>query len=293
MLTAKIVSIVLTLLAALAQYALDYKWKDRRTRAFSRARVGLLSIYTIGAMVSMILVVIDDEQSSRLVGGLVEIRDSLSTQANKSAQREQAAISSNDRVQSELINLKNSLSAFQQLASKRFPLDPPDIALSKLVSEVSSLQKRTSQLEHSTAEIASRDLFRPASDALKNQVVASLKATRARFAARIPEITIFCETGSRSRQLLAQELDDILKAAGFPSKGISSGTTFASGALPPIQMNLHDDDLEVAQALAAALHPVVTTQFSGVKNSKNTKGTISISVFGTPIFSSDGSVELR
>ena len=291
MLTAKLISIILTFLAALAQFRARLQMEGPATKMFSKARTGLLSLYTVGAFISMILVVVDDEQSSRLVSSLREIRDSLSTQATQAAQREKEAISSTDKVRVELAGLKRALLPFQELASKKFPMDPPDLALSKLLSAVTSLQNRTSQLERSTAEIASQDLFRAVSDPLKNQVLANLRTLKNRFAIRLREINVFCVVGNRSRQLFAKEVDDCLRSVGLPGKPMGFG--FISGAPAPVQLTFHDEDLDIAEALARALSPIVKTQFSGFKDSKTSKGLITISIAGTPIFSEDGSVETR
>jgi hypothetical protein len=291
MLLAKLISIILTLLAALAQFALDYKWKDRRTKAFSRIRAGLFFLYTVSAFVSIILVVVDDQQSSKLISGLVEIRDSLSNQASKAAQREQAAISSSDRVTVELADLKRALLPFQQLASKKFPTDPPDLALSKLISLVSALQQRTSQLEQSTAEIATQDVFRPVAGQLKNQVIVNLRNLKSHFGARLQQVDIFCVVGNRPRQLLAQEMDECLKGSGLSAKPVGFG--FMSGAPPPVQITLHPDDWDIAESLANVLASIVKTQFSGLKDPKQPKGSITIAVAGTPVFASDGSVTIH
>ncbi|MDE3056646.1 MAG: hypothetical protein KGJ59_01635 [Bacteroidota bacterium] len=293
MLTAKIISIVLTLFAALGEHALDYKWRDKRTKAFARLRNSLLAIYTLGAIVSVILVVVDDQKSDRVVANLSEIKDSLSVQAAQSTRRELEAISSFNKVSSELIDLKNSLSPFQKLASSKFPKDPPELALSKLAKGMASLQMRTSRLEQSTAAISTQDVFRPISSQIRNQVLNSLRALKSQFANRLKEVSLYCENGSRARQLFTQQLMDLMKSAGLPVQGVTSGTSFFSGTPPPIQMELNNNDLDMAESLAKVLSPILKTQFSGIKNDKNPKNQISISVFGTPIFSGDGSTEIR
>lgn len=293
MLAAKLIALTLTLLTALTKAAIDHKWRDRRTVVHRRMRFALVASIVVSGLVTAVLIVADDRTSARLLSQLDAIRRTSETEAAKAADRENTAVAHSARVESELASLQGALAPFQELASARYPTDSARAALSKLATDVASLQKRATRLESATSQIATQDVFRPLDEAHRSQVRSQVSQVRTEFLHQDATVKLACEAGNRNRQLVCQELAEILRFAHFVVEGPASRTSYSNNALPPLGVATHPADQLFADSLMRALGPFIGAEFKGTVSDKWTRGLVEIRIYGLPVFSPDGSLQLR
>lgn len=143
------------------------------------------------------------------------------------------------------------------------------------------------------AQVATQDVFRPLAEPLRSEVQSALSGVRARFHDHPATIKVACEAGNSSRQLVCQQLAELLRSATFAVEGPNPTTTMSTAALPPFRVSVHPADHPLADSLIHALSPFLRAGFAGTSSENWTRGLIEIHVYGLPVFNPDGSLELR
>lgn len=140
--------------------------------------------------------------------------------------------------------------------------------------------------------VATRDIFRPLASAARVQLIAELRLFRQALLDVPLKIEVYTEAGSRNRMLFTSELVGILRESGIDATESGSGTTFATGALPPIALELSEASLPIADALVKRLDFFIKTDFAA-QRSEAPLGAIAMRVYGDPQFDAQGLVSFR
>ena len=152
------------------------------------------------------------------------------------------------------------------------------------------LQKSQAQLQ----QLASRDIYRPLTAEVRQNMVSYLRTLRLRPDAAGLKVVISIETGSRNRVFVRDEILSILKEAGVPAEDGRAGITFGSGALPKLNFRIAKTDEQLVNALLQGLSLMIKeTDFPGHKVDGLAAGTIEMDLNGEPVFNSDGTLTLK
>jgi len=116
----KILAPLVVLISALMHAGLDYFWADRRTRIHRCVRTGFLLLMIAGGICSIIVVVIDYQDSKVLI--------------------------------KKLSSIEEKLNPFLDLAKARFPGLDSEAALHKLSAEIKELEDQTKKLENTSID---------------------------------------------------------------------------------------------------------------------------------------------
>lgn len=119
--------------SALLAIYLDYKWYDKRTKLFKRARNFLITTTIVSLLGSLAITTIEEKKQTiekkQLTDNLSALRDSLAT------------------IKEIGLKLNNQIEPFLELAREKYPNLPIEQALRKLEEETKELQLKTDILE--------------------------------------------------------------------------------------------------------------------------------------------------
>lgn len=286
----KIIAILLVTGAGLVQIGLEYRWHDKRTKKHKRVRSFLILIMIVGFLTASISVTYDDRQSEKQIQAVTDLKNGAEKAAKDAEERESKAIQDRERIKEELSELQEQIKPVVKLAAEKYPTLDVKSALVKLADDIQNLQKQNETLRQQTENLKAQDYFHPLNSSIKSIVDQRLNQILSFTINKKIQITIISESGNTNRQKVAQQLVKILSDVGFPTKGPSPTMTFSKGVLPAVRMELNPADEGIARQLAYALNPYLNVKFSGKSKNVYEQGKITISIYGNPIFSADGSV---
>lgn len=132
----KLLAPFITLIIAILQLLLNYKWRDKRTKKFKRGHFLLFLLLIVAAFSSGLIIYIDDNREETLNRQLNLItlqNDSLKTLVN--------------RIEQEIVKVNVSLEPFVNFAKQRFPEQDTKEALEKLAGELKELRRDVTELK--------------------------------------------------------------------------------------------------------------------------------------------------
>jgi hypothetical protein len=181
--------------------------------------------------------------------------------------------------------------------SEKSSLERPARRLAEIPRSSDEAQPGTPQHEiHSdTGDLVSRISYRPISPEIRAGVTQQLQTVRELYATRSFKVSIVLQSGSRSRQQLANELASVFEAAGFPAQ-VTSALMIPSNPPRPfddVSINPGPSDVDVARAVASALAPVFARTIPVRETPDRPSGVLTISLIGNPFFSTDGVVSFQ
>lgn len=151
-------------------------------------------------------------------------------------------------------------------------------------TEIENLKKETKRL-------TTRGTFQPLSNNMRNQILDMLNTFIADYKEKNFKVRITAEHGSHQRHLMAQELHELLKTAGFEVIYQRSTTTFL-GHPPPIVFKRNVVDSEAGEKFMSALSPMFMRELP-VENSNKNHGHFEIHIIGGPFFTHEGVVSFQ
>ncbi len=148
----KIVLQIIAVLTAIIIANLDYLWHDKRTVKFKRTRLFLYFLAFITLILSVVVTIQDNRQHVYEVEQLTSTLDKLhketstfrteSKDTGKEQQSQMAMLIEGNK------KLQDSLTPFQDLASKRYPGLEGKEALEKLKTDITAVENRATELEN-------------------------------------------------------------------------------------------------------------------------------------------------
>lgn len=144
-LTIKLLLPIITLIIALITLGLQHKWRDRRTKNHRIVKGALVSLLIIIAILSLVLVYIDDNQLSTMLDNQTQL-------LTESKESKEIAIEQRDCLYKRFDSLETYIKPIQELAQKKYPDLREDEALKKLALDVESIKIKTKELDLRTKE---------------------------------------------------------------------------------------------------------------------------------------------
>lgn len=256
----KLLAPLFTLLCALSSIGLQSKWRDKRTK-WHRWVVWLLVIFTIGSALVTEYIVFDEHRS----------KEEMATALSQIQRKEDSLLLESVRQSQQLAHLtqgqadlQQQLEPFKRIARGQHPTASTDEALRLLASE---LDARFSSLKRATFEAATLDVFRPLTAALRDSIIHSFTNLRDASLSGLLTVGLVCEEGNRDRELVADELLNVLRAAGFRVDGIRHVAILGRGDASPRDLRCHPDNEGIARMLTSALDPLVTAEAWAIPDS--------------------------
>lgn len=292
-LTLRLLILVLAIVFGVAQWAIEHKYRDRRTRRYKWLRRVNFVLLFLSFAGSVALTVVDhyaeiqaDLAAERAESKASKIAEELHEFRSESEMRDADNRQVISGLKDEVHSLNSRLDPFLHEATSRFPNLDPDEALQKLYEQ---LADRTTKLESDTRALANANLFVPIAPGPRQQVVTQLRAVRIAYPDFRPKI--HADAGDTNRQRLANEMVQILTEGGFPMEKPSNGFTIGN-TLTPLAVTFNTVDEQAVRALISAFGARFT-RFYGRPRQDASAGVPTISFHGTPVFHEDGMVELR
>lgn len=184
-------------------------------------------------------------------------------------------------VHRELLSYKEILDPIQKKAVQLYPELETAAALGKIAQEIDAVRT-----------LATQDTYRPLADTIKTRVVQQLKAVQLEVGTNLA-VEVAVESGSASRQRVANALVGMLAEAGISVTGPRPVITVFSGVPSNISIELNSEDLELANQVVSPLGLFVNERMSGVNRPKEKRGLLRIHIVGDPLFSPEGVVTFR
>ncbi|MBI3321978.1 MAG: hypothetical protein HYZ91_06910 [Candidatus Omnitrophica bacterium] len=142
------------------------------------------------------------------------------------------------------------------------------------------------QRGNNTINVVTAPIFKTVSDPIRQVVHDNLERVRNQFAPPFPMVTISADSGNQSRVKIADEMSDLLRAAGFEVKVLTSH--IVSPARQPIKAIFRPKDRQLVEAMLMAFEPMLHATV-GVQEVAGRPGDeIVILIEGEPRFTPEG-----
>ena len=152
--------------------------------------------------------------------------------------------------------------------------------------KISNLQN---QLE-SVRQVATRDIYRPLSLQLRQEIVLSLQRFKSQYSDFDMKLSVTSEKSNRNRDYVAKDLARLFEDAGLEAKTTSPLITNLNG---DVFITLNPADLKLANQLSQVMVKFINIKFQGREDQTLPRGTFKIHVAGDPLFSTEGVVSFR
>ena len=311
MLALKILSPISIFGVFILNLIIDHYWRDKRTKRYKLTRKALIIVMILFTIVSVILIVESDSDLNELhkkIDPFIEIAQNkfpnknidnalkkLPNEFNMLNAKLMEAKNERANLKVEINSLESKLDPFIKLALNKYPNISIEEALEKLAGEIEILKKQSAELAKADKQIATQNIYRPLIDHLRGDIISRLKSLGQKYKNYNILITVSYEAASRSRQLIAKDLTEILNSAKIVTKGPNSQQTFFSskGEPPKVRISCRAEDESLAQDLFNILKDFIKSDFAGKACKECEKGKLTISIYGEPIFLPDGTLTLH
>lgn len=291
----KLIAPFVALIATVLQFFLDDKWHDKRTKEYKRGRYLLLFSIIITAIVSGVIIYLDDAGSKGLdyqLGRIQGQNDSLKTlitQIQENTHQERKAL------ESEIKNLNSSLEPFRLIAERRFSNVSRSEALSKLAERIEKVESQVKDVDR-LREIASKHEFKPINKGLYANIVKLLLPISSKFKSNEVVIEISYETWALppTRQF-ADQLANMLKESGFEVHGPNFVTVYLVSKTYPLEWGYNESQYELINELYSVLRNIIKPNINNTYAKRNNfqKGSMRIHFAGSTIFDDEGRVSVE
>lgn len=270
----QIIGILGILCMSLLEYVVNHKWRDKRTKEYRKSSKILLILILLFGAISVASVCIDYQNNSK---NLQDVE-----------RREIKAISQRDEIRSKLLKIESQLAPFIKLATKKYQQVAPEKALENLANEIRDLRLKTLQLEQKTTNLETRESFRSLNKEKHDHILNLLTNFRTRYGNKSFTIHISA-MNDRQCIILANELKDLLKEAGFNTVGPQNLFGWIN---TPVSLERSESDSEYSQEFIAALQPLFIERIKEITGS-GLSGQFYIYINDKPYFNSDGVVTFQ
>jgi hypothetical protein len=144
---------------------------------------------------------------------------------------------------------------------------------------------RIAELEGHEAKVREQRYFRPLRNDIKNDIVTGLRRMAGNPASPQARFVVNYNMGDLNRQQLAQEIAEILSAAGFEVEGPTGGMFFATEPQSAaVKIETPPDKTEYFVGVWAHLHKLIRSEVLASPNPELPVDRIDFVVFFFPIF---------
>lgn len=157
----------------------------------------------------------------------------------------------------------------------------------ELLAQNKTLRKELAQRDENLKEIALKDIYKPLSPILRQQLIDSLRQIK-----KPKEIIISDMNTNNGGKKVVSDLIDIFKEAGINTRRGSTGTAFGTSVISP-QIKVNENLRLMAEQLHKILSLYVKTGFTGKFDDSLDEGVINIIIRGVPLFHQDGTIEFN
>lgn len=210
-------------------------------------------------------------KNERLEGSLVQAQAETTTLRDRK-----------DELHRENLHLKELIDPIQKKAELLYPELETAAAIAKLAVDLQDVRS-----------LATRDVYKPLSPALKDRMIAALRSLQLQNAGQDLSVGITVQPGSSTRDRVARDLSRYLQDAGWKVE-LQFALRLYTGTAPDVSIEMHPDDTPLAQQLAGVVGSLfINQQFAGIRRENISRGHLEIAVNGDPLFSETGMVTFR
>jgi|SRR3989338_2871679 len=143
-----------------------------------------------------------------------------------------------------------------------------------------------------------RDEFRPLNADLHKNLLTRLKSVSEKYAYLNPRVRIIIEGGDRNRELIRNELIEILLAVNIQAEQAGVTRTLSEGGLAPISVSCHPNVFSFAKELASILNLIFNieipcTERNTLLYERSREGEVQVRLMGEPRFHPNGSIVFK
>jgi hypothetical protein len=189
--------------------------------------------------------------------------------------------SKNAELHRENLYLKGIIDPIRKKAEQLYPELETVAALAKISKDIDDVRI-----------LATKDIYRPPTQQLKDKVVNDLKSVYMKYKEINPTIVVKVHTGNKYRYFINDELIKILKDSGFKMGDVKVNFWYGKEMINA-EIEFHSDDINFATDFANSPSAFLNTKFHPSKKEDLPKGTIEIAVFGEPQFLPNGAVVFK
>lgn len=161
--------------------------------------------------------------------------------------------------------------------------------LSKQINEYKEDLKLKDQKIDELTKLAKKDLYKPLSSVIREQIVGRLKSENN---IGLKEVIVSDINTNNNGKRIVGDLISLFNDSEINVKRGSTGMAFGTSVIKS-QIKLKKESKPIAEKLCEILSPYLKTQFNGVFDDSLDDGTIHIIIRGVPLFHEDGSVEFQ
>lgn len=282
MFSLNIVAPILICLIYLLQQFVEYKWHDKRTRKHKIIRQFLIFLIVILGGISIYTAIDQENNSKNLTNDIDEIKRNSEKTILVSEEREKKAQQDRD-------DIKSLLKPFIEISQTKYPSLDTTSALNRLIKDIKEVK-----------ELATRDIYRSLSENSRKELISSLKEYLSKQNVNPPIIKFFVQQGNQNRYQVVLDLIEIFKAVELNAKIEALGLFPQSGPQYGIEIHTNSKYANYIDGLFNVISKyyemnmglAVRDSNEWQKEGKFPDGEVHIIVSGTPLFSSNGKVNL-